>query len=121
MMEFRAFAIDEMQAKTHRIGDGQDVGKQDCRIQIEAFERLQGDFASQFGRFRQGQKAASALACGAILGQVATGLTHDPYGRGVDGLALERAQEAVFGHGQLQGFSGQFLFAASRSDAASPS
>ena len=35
--EFRAFAFGKVQSQAHGVGDGQDVGEQNRRIQIEAF------------------------------------------------------------------------------------
>ena len=116
--EFRTFTFDEMQAQTHGVGHSEDVGKQDRGIEIKACQGLQGDFAGQLRRFGQRQETAGTLARGAVFGQVATGLAHDPDRRGVHGLAPQRAQEAVFGHNRLQGFNGRFLFAAGRSCAA---
>ena len=103
--EAGAFASAEIQAEIHRVGDGQDVGEQDRGIQIETPQRLQGDFAGQFRRLAQREKVTGLFAGGAVFRQVAAGLTHDPYRRGIGGLTqqgLEIAVVAQFGkaHGQ---------------------
>src|SRR5690606_1226402 len=58
----------------------------------------------QLGILGQGEETPGPLARGAVFGEVAPRLTHDPDGRGVDRLALERAQEAVIGHGNSRGY-----------------
>ena len=102
--EARAFALGEGQAQAHRVGHGEDVGEQDRRVQRETAQRLQGDFAGQFRGLGHGQEAAGGGAAGAVLGQVAAGLAHQPDGGAVHGLAAQGAQQAVvgkrFGHGQ---------------------
>ena len=46
-LELRTFAFGEVQAQAHRVGDGEDVGKQDRRIEFEARQRLQRHLAGQ--------------------------------------------------------------------------
>ena len=101
--ELRAFALGEAQTQPHRVGNGQDVGEQDRRIEVETLQRLQGHLAGVLRVLRQPHETAGALARGAVLGQVAAGLAHHPDRRGVGGFAAQRAQEAVvlqdIGHG----------------------
>ena len=47
------------------------------------------------GFWASAMKLPARAARGAVFGQVAAGLAHDPYRRGVGGLAAQRAQEAV--------------------------
>ncbi len=99
--ELRALALGKAQAQAHRVGDGEDVGEQDGRVQLEPLQRLQRHFAGEFRILRQRHEAAGAGAGGAVFGQVAAGLAHDPDRRGVGGLTAQGAQEAVV----LQNFS----------------
>ena len=95
MMEFRPFAFCEVQAQSHGIGHGKDVGEQDRRVEIETLQWLQRNFAGQLGVFCQGEKTAGALARRAVLGQVTPSLAHDPDGCGVDRFAAQRAQKTI--------------------------
>ncbi len=93
--ELRAFALDEVQAQTHCVGHGEDVGEQDRSVQPEAAQRLQGHLAGDLRVLGHAQEAAGGGARGAVLRQVAAGLAHQPDGRAVDGFALEGAQQAI--------------------------
>ncbi len=48
MAKLGALAFDELQAQPHGIRDGENVGKQNRRIQAVTLQRLQRDLASQF-------------------------------------------------------------------------
>ena len=91
----RAFAGDEGEPQPHRVGDGQDVGKEDGGVQAEARQRLQGDFAGEIGRLAEGHKLSRRLARGAVFRQVTPGLAHHPDGGSRDGFA--RAARAAAG------------------------
>ena len=95
MCELRAFALGKRQAQAHRVGDGEDVGEQDRGVELEALQRLQGDFAGELGVLRQAHEAAGALAGGAVLRKVAAGLAHYPDRGGVGRFAAQGAQEAI--------------------------
>ena len=82
--ELRALALGEIQAEPHRIGDGEDVGKQNRGIKRIALERLKGHLAGELGRLAQGEETAGPLAGGVVFGEVAAGLAHQP-DRGVIG------------------------------------
>ncbi|EXI84795.1 MAG: hypothetical protein AW12_02384 [Candidatus Accumulibacter sp. BA-94] len=103
-LEARAFAVGEVEAEPHRIRDGEDVGKEDRRVELVAGKRLQGHLTGQAGILAQLHEAARARARLAILGQIATGLAHQP-DRRVGGRLLEQgAQETVVawsGHVEL--------------------
>ena len=60
-----------------------------------ALQRLQRHLGGVVGVGRQAHEAAGLGARGAVLGQVAAGLAHQPDGRVVGGLAQAGAQEAV--------------------------
>src|SRR5207245_10814074 len=68
------------------------------RIERKARDRLQGHLAREFGRLAQIDEAAGARARGAIFGQIAPGLAHDPHRRCIDGFAPECAQETIVIH-----------------------
>ncbi len=93
--KLRTFTGGEGQPQAHRSGYGENVGKQDRRVEVEALQRLQGNLAGQLRVLRQGHEAAGTFTRGAILRQVAAGLTHDPDWRGVGPFATQGAQEAV--------------------------
>ena len=92
-LEARALALAEVQAETHRVGDGQDVGEQDRRIELVAPQRLHSHFAGEFGVAAQAHEVARLRPRLAVLGQVAARLAHDPDGRAVRGLAPQVLQE----------------------------
>jgi hypothetical protein len=94
-LEARALALGEIQAEAHRVGHGEDVGKQDGGVQLEACQRLQRDLAGQLRVLAQLQEAAGAAPGLVVLGQVASGLAHQPDRGVVDGLAQQGTQEGV--------------------------
>src|SRR5262249_18508512 len=95
--ELRSLAFGEMQAESHRVGDGEDVGKQDRCVKGITIHRLQRHLCGQGGRLRQRKKAARAPARSVVLGQVAARLPHKPDGRVFGWLAQQRAQKGVVG------------------------
>ena len=79
------------------LGDDQDVGEQDRGIELrEAAEWLQRNLDREVGRADHRDEVRLRLE-GAVFGQVATGLTHDPDGRPVMGLSAEGGEETVAG------------------------
>ena len=103
LLEARSLAGLEVQALPHGMGDGQDVGEEDRRVQLRvAVQRLQGDFAGELGVHHQAHEVPGLGPAGAVLGQVATGLAHHPHRGDVDGLLEQGAEEAVV----LQGSHG---------------
>ena len=93
--EARALALRERQAQAHGVGHGQDVAEQDGRVQRVTLQRLQGDFGGVVDLGCQAHETAGLGARGAVFGQVAAGLAHQPDGRVVGGLAQAGAQKAV--------------------------
>ena len=101
-LEFRPLAFAEIKPQPHRIGYGQDVGKEDGGIQRIAFQRLQRHLTGQRRVLAQLQEAPGLLARRAILGQIASGLTHHPHRRVVGRFTQQGAQKGVVagsGHG----------------------
>ena len=77
-LELRAFALLEPDFLAERIGHHQDVGKDDRRIEPEAADRLQRDLDGLVRRVAEFEERSRRGADGAILRQVAPGLTHQP-------------------------------------------
>ena len=77
--------------------DHQDVREQDRRVELrEAAERLQRDLDRELRRANHRDEIGLGLE-GAVFGQVASGLTHDPDRSPVMGLSAEGGEEAVAG------------------------
>ncbi|RMU66035.1 hypothetical protein ALP29_05221, partial [Pseudomonas syringae pv. avii] len=86
-LEARAFAGFEVQALAHGVGDGEDIGEEDGRVQLwVAVQRLHRDFAGERRIHAQAHEIARIGATGAVFRQVATGLTHHPHRGDVYGL-----------------------------------
>ena len=81
------FPQGKAQTQAHGIGHGQDVTEQNRCIQRVALQWLQGDLGGVVDIGGQAHEAAGTRARGAILGQITTGLTHEPHGRVGGGLA----------------------------------
>jgi hypothetical protein len=73
-----SFTFDELYGLAERVGDHQDIGKQDSRIKAKASDRLQGYFRGKLRRKTERQKAPGLFAHCPILRQVATRLSHQP-------------------------------------------
>ncbi len=93
--ETRTLPVDEIEAKPHRIGHSEDVGKQDGRIKRIAAHRLHRDLAGPFRILTQIHERSGARPHGTIFGQVAASLPHEPDGRLIDGLAPQGAEKTV--------------------------
>jgi hypothetical protein len=94
-LELRPFAVGEIQAEAHRVGHRQDVGEQDGGVQRVARQRLQRDFGRVIRVLRKAQERTGAGAGGAVFGQVAASLAHQPEWCVIGRLAQQRAQESV--------------------------
>ena len=97
----RAFTGFEVQAKAHRIRNGQNIREEDRRIQREAAQRLERHFTGQLGVFAQRHKIARLRARGFVLWQIASRLAHHPHRGDINGLAQQRTQITIvlqFGH-----------------------
>jgi len=95
IFEFWAFSRDEMQAQAHRVGNGQDVGKQNRRIELVAPERLQGYLAGQLRIPAKAHEVTGLASYFTIFRQVAARLPHDPHGCSRDRLAHQGAQKYI--------------------------
>ena len=91
----RAFADGKAQAQAHGVRHGEDVAKQDGRVQGVALQRLQGDFGGEVDIRGQAHEAARFGPRGAVLRQVAPGLAHQPDRRVIRGLAHAGTQKTV--------------------------
>ncbi len=79
-------------ALAQRLGDDEDVGEDDRRIEREAAQRLQRDFRGQFRRAYHFEEGVLRLQR-AVFRQVATGLAHDPNRRTVERFAGAGGEE----------------------------
>jgi hypothetical protein len=95
MRELRSLAHLEVETETHCVGNRQDVGEQDRRVERKAVERLQRDFGRIVRVLREAKEAACTAARGVVLGQIAARLAHQPDRRVLGRLAQQRAQEGV--------------------------
>ena len=95
MLEARTFTLGEREAQPHRVGNGQDVGKEDGGVERKARERLQRDFGGQRRIGGETHEAARLAAKRVVLGQIASRLAHEPHWRIGCGFAPQRAQEGV--------------------------
>ena len=65
--EARAFACLKVQPQPHGVRDGQDVRKEDRRVQRVTAQRLERHFAGQLGIFTQRHKVARLRTGGFVL------------------------------------------------------
>ena len=92
-LDHRAVAGVEVEADAHALEWQEDVGEDDGGVELEPGERLQRDLGGHVGPPAQLDEA-QLLTQGAILGQVAAGLTHEPDRGGVDGLAQAGVEQS---------------------------
>jgi len=92
----RALALAEGDGATERVGDDQDVGEQDRRIEAIAPQRLQRHFRGEGGRVAKVQEAAGLGPRCPVFGKVAPGLAHQPDGRAGLALSGKDTQERLF-------------------------
>ena len=81
------------QPQAHGVGHGQDVAEQNGGVQRVALQRLQRDLGGVIAVGGQAHEAAGLGAGGAVLGQVAPGLAHQPQRRVGRGAAQAGLQE----------------------------
>src|SRR3989449_3521001 len=93
--EARPFAFAEGEPEAHGVGKGEDVGKQDRRIERKTLERLQRDLGRQRRRPDELEEAAGPRARSVVLGKIAACLAHQPYRGVLRLLASERPQQRV--------------------------
>ena len=90
-----ALTLDKVQAKAQRIWNGQNVGKQDGRIETISIDGLQGYLASQLRCFAEVEKVSRLFAGGVVLRQVPASLAHEPDWGALNRLTFKRPQEEV--------------------------
>src|SRR5690242_1510038 len=76
-----AFARLEAYRTAERIGEDENIGKDDGRVEMKAADRLQRDLGGELRCEAEVEKAAGPGAELAIFGQIAAGLPHHPDGR----------------------------------------
>ncbi len=87
-----------MKGQAHDFERKQEVGEDDGGVNLKDFGGRDGDFGGERGLladFEQGM----LLANGAVLGHVASGLTHEPDRSSLGGLGLAGANEDGIGRG----------------------
>ncbi len=92
-LELRAFAFLEPDFLAERVGNHEDVGEDDRRIEAEATDRLQRDLDGLFRRVAEFEERSGRGADGAILRQVASRLPHQPDRRRRKARPGQRLQE----------------------------
>ena len=91
-----AFAIDELEVEAHGGEGEEEVGEDDGGVDAEAFGGGDGDFGGDGGGAADVEEGV-VLADGHVLRHVATGLTEEPDGSAVYGLAEAGTDEAARG------------------------
>ena len=84
--------VGELDVQAHRLQRHEQVGEQDRGVEAEPPDRLQRDLRGELGRLAQLEEA-DARAHLPVLGEVASGLAHQPEGRALGGFAAAGAQE----------------------------
>ena len=95
---------DEIEADAERLERQQQIGKENRGVDFDPADRLQRHLGREVGRTTQVEQRV-ALAQRAVFAHVAAGLTHEPDGSRVDGLAAARFEEAAIRIGQLVALS----------------
>jgi hypothetical protein len=98
-LDLRAFAFDEVEGQTHGFERQQQIREQDCGVDVDPPYGLERHFRGQVRRPADFEQRV-ALADGAVLGHVSSGLPHEPDGSGVHRLAPAGPQESGLRHGQ---------------------
>ena len=96
-LEPRALADLEAHRAAERVGNDQNVREDDRGVEIEAADRLQGDFGGEFRREAQIEKAPRLGAHFAVFRQIAAGLPHHPDRRHRLAAAGKHLEERFFG------------------------
>ncbi len=96
MVDYGAFAVDELEVEAHGREGEQEVGEDDGRVDAEALGCGNGDFGSDVRRAADFQQRVMLADCH-VLGHIAAGLTEEPYRCAVDGKAQAGADETAGG------------------------
>src|SRR5258708_40352502 len=92
-LEPRAFTLHEPDLLAQRIGDNQNVGKNDRSIEPESADGLQRHLSRLVGRIGEFQERLRGGTELAVLRQVTPGLAHQPDRRHRKPLPAQRLQE----------------------------
>ena len=92
----------DLHAEARQTRGDHDVGEEDPRVHPVAPHRLDGDLGDHL-RALAGVEHRGALAQGAVLGQGAAGLSHEPHARGGAPHAAQLLQQGGIGHSALAG------------------
>ena len=84
-LEARPFALLEADALAERVGDDENVGEQDRRVEAETADRLQRRLGRQRRRVAEVEERRRLGAHRAVFGQIAAGLAHQPHRRSLAG------------------------------------
>ena len=93
--KLRPLALAEVEFHSHGLGDHENVRKENGGIHSEDVDRLEGDLGREVGPFIHFGKRV-VFPDGAVFGQVAARLAHDPNRRALHGLAVAGAEEKMF-------------------------
>ena len=94
VVDYGAFAGDELEVEAHGGEGQQEIGEDDGGVDAEAFGGGDGDFGGDVGGAADFEEGV-VLADGHVLRHVAAGLAEEPDGSAVDGLAEAGADEAA--------------------------
>ena len=94
LVDYGAFAVDELEVEAHGGEGKQEVGEDDGGVDAEAFGGGDGDFGGDRGSAADFEEGV-VFADGHVLGHIAAGLAEEPDGSAVDGLAEAGADEAA--------------------------
>ncbi len=83
-----AVPLHELQLGAHRLQRQQDVGEEDGGVDAQDVDRLDGHLGGELGGLAEGEEV-HLLADGAVFGEIAAGLAHQP-----DGAPLGRLPAA---------------------------
>src|SRR5258705_11873951 len=103
MLEAWALALGEIKSQSHRIGNGENIGKKYRSIERETGERLQRDLGGEVRALAKFEEASGAGASLVVFRKIAAGLPHDPDRRIRGRFTQQRAQEDIVlrsGHGR---------------------
>ena len=92
------FARFEAYGLAQCIGDDENVGEEDGRIEIETPQGLQRYLGGEIGRIAELEEILRSGPDFPIFGQVAAGLAHDPDWRALLALAQHRGEQGLLGH-----------------------
>ncbi len=106
--EPRAFAALEGDVLSERVGNDENVGEKDRRVEAEAADRLESGFDRKSGRVTEIEESRGASADLAIFGKIAARLTHEPDRWPWLALTRECGEKGLFGGGHTDSLIRRF-------------